>query len=106
MLVIGLYLLLLTRIWKAVADAKEYFSGLLCVGFMCMFGFQIFENIGMNIGLMPITGITLPFLSSGGTSVMANMIAIGLIVGCGMRSRERIYKHIDSETPPGIPIYK
>ncbi|MDR0519123.1 MAG: FtsW/RodA/SpoVE family cell cycle protein [Clostridiales Family XIII bacterium] len=100
---IVLLFLLLTRIWRAIADAKEYFSGLLCVGFMCMFGFQIFENIGMTIGVMPITGITLPFLSSGGTSVMANMIAIGLIVGCGMRSRERTYKHVDSDVPPGIP---
>ncbi|MDR1292057.1 MAG: FtsW/RodA/SpoVE family cell cycle protein, partial [Clostridiales Family XIII bacterium] len=105
-LVLALFFVMLTRIWRAIADAKEYFSGLLCVGFMCMFGFQIFENIGMTIGIMPITGITLPFVSAGGTSVMANMIAIGLIVGCGMRSRERTYKHIDSETPPGIPIYR
>ncbi|MDR2162993.1 MAG: rod shape-determining protein RodA [Clostridiales Family XIII bacterium] len=105
-LVIGLFFVLLTRIWRAVADAKEYFSGLLCVGFMCMFGFQIFENIGMTIGIMPITGITLPFVSAGGTSVMANMIAIGLIAGCGMRSRERTYKHVDSETAPGIPIHR
>jgi rod shape determining protein RodA len=105
-LLVALFFVLLTRVWRAVADAKEYFSGLLCVGFMCMFGFQIFENIGMTIGIMPITGITLPFVSAGGTSVMANMIAIGLIAGCGMRSRERTYKHIDSETPPGIPIYR
>ncbi|MDR1496244.1 MAG: rod shape-determining protein RodA [Clostridiales Family XIII bacterium] len=104
--VIGLFFILLTRIWRAVADAKEYFSGLLCVGFMCMFGFQIFENIGMTLGVMPITGITLPFLSAGGTSVMANMIAIGLIVGSGMRSRERTYKHVDSETAPGIPLHR
>jgi rod shape determining protein RodA len=82
--IVALFFLMLTRIWRAIADAKEYFSGLLCVGFMCMFGFQIFENIGMTMGVMPITGITLPFLSAGGTSVMANMIAIGLIVGCGM----------------------
>jgi rod shape determining protein RodA len=102
--VIALYFFMLTRIWRAVADAKEYFSGLLCVGFMCMFGFQIFENIGMTMGVMPITGITLPFVSAGGTSVMANMIAVGLIVGSGMRSRERTYKHVDSETSPGIPI--
>jgi rod shape determining protein RodA len=104
--VIVLYFFMLTRIWRAVADAKEYFSGLLCVGFMCMFGFQIFENIGMTIGIMPITGITLPFVSAGGTSVMANMIAVGLIVGSGMRSRERTYKHVDSETSPGLPIQR
>jgi rod shape determining protein RodA len=103
-IIVALLFVMLTRIWRAVADAKEYFSGLLCVGFMCMFGFQIFENIGMTIGLMPITGITLPFISAGGTSVMANMIAIGLVVGCGMRSRERTYKHVDSDTPPGIPL--
>ncbi|MDR0596430.1 MAG: rod shape-determining protein RodA [Clostridiales Family XIII bacterium] len=100
---IALFFVMLTRIWRAIADAKEYFSGLLCVGFMCMFGFQIFENIGMGLGVMPITGITLPFLSAGGTSVMANMIAIGLVVGCGMRSRERTYKHVDTDNAPGIP---
>ncbi len=45
-----------------------------------MFVFQIFENVGMMIGLMPITGITLPFISYGGTSLLLNMFSIGLVL--------------------------
>jgi len=45
-----------------------------------MFVFQIFENIGMLIGIMPLTGITLPFISYGGTSLMINMMSIGLVM--------------------------
>ena len=50
-----------------------------------MYLFQIVENIGMTIGLMPITGITLPFLSYGGSSLLTNMIAIGLVLNVTMR---------------------
>ena len=52
-----------------------------------MFFFQIFENIGMTMGIMPVTGITLPFISSGGTSVIMNMIALGIIISVGLRSK-------------------
>ena len=52
-----------------------------------MFLFQIFENIAMTMGLMPVTGITLPFLSGGGTSVIASMIAVGIIVNVGVNSK-------------------
>ena len=52
-----------------------------------MFAFQIFENIAMTMGLMPVTGITLPFLSAGGSSIMANMFALGLVLDVGMRSK-------------------
>ncbi|MDR0357363.1 MAG: rod shape-determining protein RodA, partial [Clostridiales Family XIII bacterium] len=98
--VILLYAFLIIRIWRIIADAKEDFGALVAAGFLCMFGFQIFENIGMTIGLMPITGITLPFLSAGGSSVVVNMIAIGLISGIGVRSRARTYKYIQTEPLP------
>jgi len=52
----------------------------MIIGIVSMFVFQIFENIGMMIGLMPITGITLPFISYGGTSLLLNMICIGLVM--------------------------
>ncbi|MNG41622.1 Rod shape-determining protein RodA [compost metagenome] len=51
----------------------------MIIGIVSMYVFQIFENIGMMIGLMPITGITLPFVSYGGTSLLLNMICIGLV---------------------------
>jgi rod shape determining protein RodA len=98
MAVILLYALFLFRIWRAVTQAREVFGALICVGFLCMFGFQIFENIGMTLGIMPIAGITLPFLSAGGTSVIANMIGVGLVLGVGIRSKAKTYKHISTET--------
>jgi rod shape determining protein RodA len=52
-----------------------------------MFAFQIIENIGMTIGLMPVTGITLPFLSYGGSSIMTSMIAVGLALNVYMRRK-------------------
>jgi rod shape determining protein RodA len=97
--VICLYAVMLLRVWRIIANAREVFSALIAAGFLCMFGFQIFENIGMTMGVMPITGITLPFLSAGGSSVVVNMIAIGLILGIGVRSRTRTYKYI--RTAPG-----
>ncbi|MDR0852123.1 MAG: rod shape-determining protein RodA [Clostridiales Family XIII bacterium] len=94
--VIFVYGIMLWRVWRVVANAREVFGALLVVGFLCMFGFQIFENIGMTMGVMPITGITLPFLSAGGSSVFANMVAIGIILGVGARSKVRSYKHIST----------
>ena len=99
--VIAMFTFMLTRIWRVIRHVKEYFDGLLAVGLMCMFAFQIFENISMTMGLMPVTGITLPFISAGGSSVIANMIAVGLLIGIGARNRVKSYKHIDTgETPP------
>lgn len=84
---VAIYTFFLVRIWNIVVNAKELFGSLIAVGFMCMFGFQAFENIGMTMGLMPVTGITLPFISSGGTSVVANMVALGLILSVGIRNK-------------------
>jgi rod shape determining protein RodA len=97
MAVIAMYSVFLQRIWRTITRAREVFGALVCVGFFCMFGFQIFENIGMTMGLMPITGITLPFLSAGGTSVVANMLGVGLVLGISVRSQTKTYKHIRSE---------
>ena len=91
--VVFLYVIFISRIWFTIAKATEMYGALICAGFMCMFGFQIFENIGMTIGIMPITGITLPFISAGGTSVIANMIAVGLILSINARDTSRSIKY-------------
>jgi rod shape determining protein RodA len=62
-------------------------GSLIVIGIVTMFAFQIFENIGMNMGVMPVTGIPLPFVSSGGTAVAANMLAIGLVLNVGIRNK-------------------
>jgi rod shape determining protein RodA len=70
-------------IWRALViagRATDLFGRLIATGIVCWFGFQAFENIGMNLGIMPITGVPLPFLSYGGTSMFACWIAIGLLI--------------------------
>lgn len=85
--VILLYSGLLYRFIKIIRDALDLYGALIVVGFTAMFLFQIFENIAMTMGIMPVTGITLPLLSGGGTSVIASMIAIGLVLNIGINSK-------------------
>ncbi|MCZ8522898.1 MULTISPECIES: FtsW/RodA/SpoVE family cell cycle protein [Paenibacillus] len=80
-LLLMLYMVLIYRIVLAAITAPDTFSRLLAVGIASMFLFQIFQNVGMHLRLMPLTGITLPFISYGGTSLLTNMIAVGLVQG-------------------------
>lgn len=82
---LGLYSLIIWRIWRTAQLARDDFGRLLCVGILGMFLFQIFENAGMTMGIMPITGITLPFVSYGGSSLLINFIALGLVLNVHMR---------------------
>jgi rod shape determining protein RodA len=78
--------LVLWRGLRIARRAEDSFGMLVAVGVVCWFGFQIFENIGMNLGIMPITGLPLPFVSYGGSSMFASMVAIGLLLNVHMRS--------------------
>ena len=89
LVVIALFLAMIIRIWWVIAKTTEFFGALIAVGFMCMFAFQVFENIGMTMGLMPVTGITLPLISAGGSSVVACMAALGLIISVHFRDTSR-----------------
>ncbi len=84
---IALYSLFLGRIIHIAHNARDRFGQLIVTGLATMFFFQIFENIGMTMGIMPVTGITLPFISYGGTSVIANLLGLGIILGVGARSK-------------------
>lgn len=85
--VIFLYFLFLNRLMNMAKKSKDFYGELVIVGITFMFAFQIIENIGMTIGLMPVTGITLPFLSYGGSSIMTSMIAVGLALNVYMRRK-------------------
>ncbi|MFZ5353825.1 MAG: rod shape-determining protein RodA [Bacillota bacterium] len=85
LVVILLFMLLLLRCIHIAKVAKDDYGMLICVGVMAMYLFHIFENIGMTIGVMPVTGIPLPFISSGGSSLLFNMMAVGLVINVGMR---------------------
>lgn len=83
--VLLLLMLFLFRLIRDAKMAKDEFGTLIISGVFFMFLFQIFENIGMTMGVMPITGITLPFLSYGGSSLLTNMLAVGLVLNVHMR---------------------
>ena len=83
-------LLLVLIIWRCISTAqiaKDDFGSYICVGIASMLIFQTFENIGMCIGLTPITGLPLPFISYGGSSLMTNIAAIGLVLNVRMRRK-------------------
>jgi rod shape determining protein RodA len=74
-----LFGIMIWRIWRIAQMAADPMGMLLCVGVLSMLLFHIFENIGMNLGIMPITGIPLPLVSQGGSSVLASFVALGLV---------------------------
>ncbi|WP_075982801.1 FtsW/RodA/SpoVE family cell cycle protein [Bacillus massilinigeriensis] len=76
---ISLFFLLIYHITKVGMETKNNYYTYICVGVISMITFHVFQNIGMTIGLLPITGIPLPFVSYGGSSLMGNMLAISLI---------------------------
>ncbi|MBP2242423.1 rod shape determining protein RodA [Cytobacillus eiseniae] len=80
-IVISLYFILIYHLTKIALDTKEPFNTYICVGIISMITFHVFQNIGMTIQVLPITGIPLPFISYGGSSLMGNMMAMGLIFG-------------------------
>lgn len=79
LIILTLYLLLLTYCLKIASNSEDNLYSLLIIGVFSMLLFQVFINIGMNIGLLPITGITLPFISYGGSSVIATYICLGIV---------------------------
>jgi rod shape determining protein RodA len=78
-LVLSLYALLIWRGLRILTVAKNLYGALIAGGIVAMLLFQVFINVGMNVGIMPITGIPLPLLSYGGSSVIATLLAIGLL---------------------------
>jgi rod shape determining protein RodA len=76
-------------IWRALAiamDTDDMFGRVAAAGIACWFGFQAFQNIGMCLGIMPVTGVPLPFVSYGGSSMFAGMLALGLLQNIHLRS--------------------
>jgi rod shape determining protein RodA len=85
--VLLLFAILLLRTVYIAANARELYGGLLVTGISAMWLFHIFENIGMCIGMMPVTGIPLPFISYGGSFMIANLLAVALILSVNVRGK-------------------
>jgi rod shape determining protein RodA len=86
-LVLCLYALLIWRTLHILTMAKDLFGALIAAGVAAMLMFQVFVNVGMTIGIMPITGVTLPLMSYGGSSVITILVAAGLLQSIYVRSR-------------------
>ncbi|MGN0150600.1 MAG: rod shape-determining protein RodA [Clostridia bacterium] len=88
LLVIALFIIIY-RCFKIAQKADNSFGRYICVGVASMLLFHTFENVGMCIGLMPVTGIPLPFISYGGTAIVTNMVAIGLVMSVAYHNKPR-----------------
>jgi rod shape determining protein RodA len=84
-LLLVLFAFVVWRIWRAAALAKDMTGAIVCIGVLALLVFQVFENVGMTMGIMPITGIPLPFVSYGGSAMLAYFVGIGLVLNVHMR---------------------
>jgi rod shape determining protein RodA len=87
-LILSLYALLIWRALHILTIAKNLFGALIAGGIAVMLLFQLFVNIGMNVGIMPITGVTAPLLSFGGSSMLSTFLALGLLHSINAQARE------------------
>ena len=94
-ILIFIYLLLIFQMIQVTFDTRNEFLYVYLLGVIMMILFHVFENIGMSIGLLPLTGIPLPFISQGGSALIANMIGIGLIMS--MRYHNKSYMFSSSK---------
>ena len=86
-LVLALYGLLIWRALRILTMSKDLFGSLVAAGVAAMLMFQVFVNVGMTIGIMPITGVTLPLMSYGGSSVITTLLAVGLLQSIYIQAR-------------------
>ena len=89
-LLVAAYLFLIFHLFRISLRARDDFGMYIIVGVACMLLFHVFENIGMNIGLMPVTGIPLPLISYGGSNLLTTLISIGMVLNVHMRSQRRV----------------
>ena len=87
--VLGLFALLLARIWRVARLADDRYGLLVAAGVFSMLLFQMFQSVGMSTGIMPITGIPLPLISYGGSSVVTTFLSLGLVQSVHMRRHDQ-----------------
>jgi len=90
-ILLSLYFMLLYYSIRVAFKARDLLGTYMVVGVVSMWAFQILVNIGMNVGIMPVTGIPLPFMSYGGSSFIMNMMAAGLVLNVGMRRQKILF---------------
>ena len=85
---ISLFAYFLFRMLKIASESKDEYGCLIVIGVTSMFAYQIIQNIGMTVSLIPVTGVTLPFISYGGSSVLTSMSSVGLVLNVCMRRKK------------------
>ena len=88
---LALYFVFLYYTIRVAFKARDLLGTYMVMGLTSMWTFQILVNVGMNIGIMPVTGIPLPFMSYGGSSFLMNMMAVGLVLNVGMRRQKILF---------------
>jgi rod shape determining protein RodA len=91
MLMLVLFALWLRRAMQIAMTARDQLGMLMAVGVTAMVAFHLFINVGMTVGLMPITGIPLPFISHGGSALLLMLMATGLLLNVGMRRKKILF---------------
>lgn len=90
-ILIFIYFLLIYRLVQIANEANDLFGSYICMGAVGLISLQVFQNIGMTIGVTPITGIALPFVSYGGSALLTNFIVIGLVLSVQLRTRKYLF---------------
>ncbi|MGY0400694.1 FtsW/RodA/SpoVE family cell cycle protein [Carnobacterium jeotgali] len=96
-ILIFIYFLLIYQMIRICFDTKNEFYAYIATGVIMMILFHVFENIGMSIGLLPLTGIPLPFISQGGTALLGNMMGVGLIMSMRYHYRSYMFSEEDED---------
>ncbi len=91
--VLSMYGVLLYRIWRIALGARDNFGFLACVGVFMFFFVQVVVNAGMNMGVLPVTGIPLPLVSYGGSSLVVMLASLGLVLNVAIKTREATLDH-------------
>ncbi|MHB8295087.1 MAG: FtsW/RodA/SpoVE family cell cycle protein [Acidimicrobiales bacterium] len=87
--VVALFSVIVWRIWSTARMARDQLGTMLCSGVLVLMAFSVFENIGMTTGIMPITGIPLPFMTYGGSATLAFFLSIGIVLSVALRRFQR-----------------
>ena len=82
---LAIYGFVILRMWRIARLAKDQLGALIATGALALVAWHVFENVGMNMGLVPVTGIPLPLVSYGGSSVVAFLVLVGLVESVHMR---------------------
>ena len=90
--VLALFFALLVRSMMIAARSKDLFGGILISGVVSLFLFHILQNVGMVVGIMPITGIPLPFVSYGRSALLSGMVAVGMVLNVGVYKDANVFR--------------